>query len=373
MRNPFKPTFGASPPLLVGRDELREDFVDALDNGAGSPGRATLYTGARGVGKTVMLNAVEDDARERGWLVLSETATPGLVERLATEHLPTLLRKHDPEGKSARLKGVGAPAGLGSLTWETTDLHQAAAGLRTQVQRLAEILHANDTGLLITVDELHRELLDELAQLFAVIQHCFREELAVAFAGAGLPAAVSDLLNQRVLTFLRRADRHHLGRVDDNDVALALRGPIIDHGRTIDDDALALAASAAAGYPFLIQLVGYGIWRQHPQQREIAAADVRSGADHARRRLGSLVHEASLTACSDVDRTFLLAMARDDGPSKMSDIAERIGADGTYAGQYRLRLIAAELIEPAGWGRVDFALPYLREYLREHAAIEHLP
>ncbi len=64
--NPFKPSFGASPPLLVGRDSLIEEFAEALEDGPGSAGRATLYTGARGCGKTVMLNAVEDRAKERG-------------------------------------------------------------------------------------------------------------------------------------------------------------------------------------------------------------------------------------------------------------------------------------------------------------------
>ncbi len=35
---------------------------------------------------------------------------------------------------------------------------------------------------------------------------------------------------------------------------------------------------------------------------------------------------------------------------------------------YRNRLISAELIESTGHGYVDFTLPYLREYLRDHAA-----
>jgi predicted MarR family transcription regulator len=69
-----------------------------------------------------------------------------------------------------------------------------------------------------------------------------------------------------------------------------------------------------------------------------------------------------------IDKSFLLAMAKDDGPSKMADIQQRLGQDATYIGQYRLRLIAAELITPARHGYVHFALPYLREYLREHAA-----
>lgn len=48
----------------------------------------------------------------------------------------------------------------------------------------------------------------------------------------------------------------------------------------------------------------------------------------------------------------------------MSAIAERLGVDAGYAGVYRSRLIAAELIVPAGHGAVAFALPHLREHLR---------
>lgn len=60
----------------------------------------TLYTGARGTGKTVMLNEAEDLARKQGWNVISETATPGYVARLVAEHLPALLAEIDPDGTS---------------------------------------------------------------------------------------------------------------------------------------------------------------------------------------------------------------------------------------------------------------------------------
>lgn len=82
MPNPFHPSFGVSPPLLVGRDHLLEDFAEALDDGPGSAGRATLYTGAMGSRTTVMLNTVEDRAKAAGWVVISETASPGLVGRI---------------------------------------------------------------------------------------------------------------------------------------------------------------------------------------------------------------------------------------------------------------------------------------------------
>ncbi|CAN5709255.1 hypothetical protein BH24ACT4_BH24ACT4_26380 [soil metagenome] len=61
-------------------------------------------------------------------------------------------------------------------------------------------------------------------------------------------------------------------------------------------------------------------------------------------------------------------MAHDDSASKMSDIAARLGVNANYASQYRLRLIAAELIEPVDHGRVDFTMPF--DFLRDHAALD---
>ena len=43
MSNPFHASFGVSPPLLVGRDGLLEDFVEALEDGPGRPA-ARPYT-----------------------------------------------------------------------------------------------------------------------------------------------------------------------------------------------------------------------------------------------------------------------------------------------------------------------------------------
>lgn len=116
MTNPFHASFGVSPPLLVGREQVLQDFEEALEDGPGSAGRATLYTGARGSGKTVMLNAIEDRARERGWLVVSETATAGFIDRMTTQHLPRLLRDFDPSAVRRRLTGVTAPLRIGGVT-----------------------------------------------------------------------------------------------------------------------------------------------------------------------------------------------------------------------------------------------------------------
>jgi hypothetical protein len=370
MRNPFHASFGVSPPLLVGRDELLEDFVEALEDGPGSAGRATLYTGARGTGKTVMLNAVEDRARERGWVVVSETATPGFVSRMTQQHLPRLLRDFDPKAVQRRMSGVSAPLNIGALTWSTIEAHVVQAGLRNQLEMLSDLLAENRTGVLITLDEVHQNQIEELRELATVVQHAFRENRELAFAGAGLAASISDVVNDDVLTFLRRAERHTLGSVARADVERAFREPIYAAGRSIGDQALQIMVDGARGYPFMLQLVGAQTWRLNPEAAEITVDDATRGVARARRLLGALVHEPALSTASDIDKSFLLAMAQDDGPSKMADIQQRLDVDVNYASQYRLRLIAAELIHPTRRGYVDFALPYLREYLRQHSAID---
>lgn len=370
MPNPFHASFGVSPPLLVGREAVLDEFDEALEDGPGSAGRATLYTGARGAGKTVMLNAVEDLARQRGWLVVSETATPGFVERMTQQHLPRMLRDFDPDAVQRRVKGLTAPFNIGRVDWDTTDTHVSHAGLRNQLDMLTDLLAERRSGVLITLDEIHQNQRVELRELATTVQHAFRDGRDLAFAGAGLAASVSDLVNDDVLTFLRRAERYSLGSVTRRDVERGFREPIEAAGRTVGDAALRIMIDAADGYPFLLQLIGAQTWRLHPNDDEISPADATEGVARARRRLGILVHEPALSAVSDIDKSFLFAMSHDDGPSKMGEIARRLGVDVNYASQYRLRLIAAELIHPTRRGYVDFALPYLREYLRDQSAEE---
>lgn len=359
MKNPFTPTFGAPPPLLVGRNDLLDLFQDALDEGPGSPGYATVYTGGRGVGKTVMLNAAEDLARHAGFVVISETATPGFLNRITTGHLPALLPKTRRKIKAANVAPVG---GI-----ELEDSTPIAQHLRAMVEQITI-----RTPVLITLDELQSGSITELRDLSVVLQHSIREGRRLAFCAAGLPSALDTLLKDKGVTFFRRADRHTLGAVNLRAVASAFEEVVADHGRRISAEAAEAAARATGGYPFMIQLIGYRSWRQHPAAKTITLDDVTAGEEEANRRIGALVLEPALNDLSPVDRTFLLHMAADDGVSKMSDIAQRMHADANYASQYRLRLIAAGLIEAAGHGKVRFVLPHIRDWLREHAAYDTL-
>ncbi|WP_417233736.1 AAA family ATPase [Arthrobacter sp.] len=367
MANPFKPTAGAEPPHLIGREDALELFEEGLEDGAGAPGLLSLISGPRGIGKTALLHRAESVALEHGWAPISDTATPGLLERLK-------------RGVEAQLEELGK----GTAKWRVTAVRAAAFGitremaapehvdLRGRMTELTTILREHGTGLLITVDEIHSVDRAELVQLSATVQHLIREGLPIAFVGAGIPQAVSSLLSDKVATFLRRADPIVLDSVSLDAVKESLRDTFRASGIRISDERLDAAVQATGGYPFLVQLVGYHVWRLS-KDSGVTDYSLARGIEAARKRLGSMVLDTALADLSDVDRTFLVKMAIDDGPSYTSRIAERMGEGIKYAGVYRRRLIDAGIIRAAGRGKIEFTLPYLAEHLRNHAVQLHNP
>lgn len=372
-RSPFRPSFGVTPPELAGRDATIHAVTDALDEGVGASARVGLITGVRGIGKTIVLNAIEDEARQRGWLVISETLTPGLLSRLTDEHVPAAWRAvrgdvpPDPAQPRSRrrISGVTVPGGLGGVSFTIAD-DEHLHGLRAHLAALSRVLAERNAGVLLTVDELHRgtgQVRDDIQTLAGIIQHLRREQHEIAFIGAGLPAALHDLLNDQVVTFLRRAERLTLELLDADEAADALRAPVVSAGRSIDDDALRRAVEIAAGYPYLVQLVGDLAWRVAPRAPTITRGHVEAIAGRAVRALGVQVHEPAVTALSERDRDVLAAMLPDTGSTAVADLLARLDVDNAYASRYRARLIAAGLVRPDGRGRLAFALPYLSDYL----------
>ncbi|WP_319651285.1 MULTISPECIES: AAA family ATPase [unclassified Corynebacterium] len=347
-----------------------------IKDGPGTHERVSLVVGPRGIGKTVLLNALEDEAEARhGWRVISETATTGFVRRLRDKIVRFLTQnKSKVRGFQLTLFGMG-----GGVNWESAALNDPTYTLREALKDLLAYKREEDrrvnqapTGVFITLDEMHHQRSEEVVEFGATIQHLVREGEEIAVAMAGIPSAIRPLLEDKgtanPVTFLRRAERIELDRVSAAAVEQALRKPLLEMGMEWDEAAIVKAVAACQGYPFMIQLVGQYSFRKKEGNR-ITPAAAGAGVEMAQRKLGQLVHEPALSDLSEVDRTFLVLMAQDSGPSKTSDIAERMGVSASYAGNYRRRLLDAEMIAETSRGEVDFSLPYLCEYLRDHAAI----
>jgi len=356
--NPFTPGFGEYPPVLVGRTELIDEFKQAFGH---SPRfRRAVISAARGSGKTVLLDAIQDVASSMGWLVVQQdggTRTSALGERVMDDCRQLVT---DGAGPDRRRTGtsVGAFGVSASADWEYED----NARLSTVRTAMRSVLERRDcSGLLITVDEVHEASRDEIHEVGNAVQHLIREGFSVSFVGAGLPVPAQD-----EPTFLRRCKPIYLAATDRNEVRNGLVDTAALAHWSFTERALDHAVEVSAGLPYMMQLVGYealdGAQTTSLSSRRIGAADTVAAIERASRELAFAV-SAKLDV-SKQDMRFLLAVAIDDGVSATSDIGRRISRDKNHVTVYRARLIDAGLVASVGHGRITFVEPWMRSLLR---------
>lgn len=357
--NPFTPTFGKIPSVLAGRDLLIRDMEAALASGGNDPNSCSLFSGPRGVGKTVLLSYLAARASASGWIAANVTARPGMLEDFierATEAANEFVEKPS----NMRLSSVGVPA-LFSASWEYRD--PSSGNWRTRMNRLLDTLAEYGIGLLFTIDEIDPSL-DELIDFAATYQHFVREDRRVALFMAGLPANISTLLSDKSVSFLRRAAQHQLIRIADYDVRDAFQETVVESGKAIEESALDKAVVAINGFAYMMQLVGFRTWAVAGDASVIKASDVERGAELAAQDFINGVIKKTCQELSDGDIAFLEAMLPDKGGlSSIADLADRMGKSSNYVRVYRTRLLEQGVIAAPRRGYVRFDMPLLREFL----------
>jgi hypothetical protein len=375
--NPFNPRSGANPHILVGRDSDLEVAKYGIDF-PGSPESNLFIHGPRGVGKTALMFKIADYARHLGWETINTSMGSGLLARVEAEIDDIIAARKTTEPKAK----VKADVNLGILNAEVEFTRLPDVVPRSFIRKIEYALALLEpNGLLISIDEIQAnaglEDFDRLGNDIQILQGrtnmYTKQQNKIAFVMGGLSSIMMDLLkdkdtsgNRRSLTFLRKAERVPLLSVSDDAVRGAIRWSLTQSHRVANDGVIEMMVDAIRGYPFLIQLVGYHVWRQ--SDIEITAPDALKGIQYAKRKLGSLIHETALNDLSDVDKTFLLAMTQDKGGSRMKNIVERMGVNDQYAQVYKERLKRADMITQTAHGSVDFTLPWMKEYLLEHSA-----
>jgi len=101
--NPFAPGAGSPPPELVGRGPILDQADILLGRVRQQKAeKSILLTGLRGVGKTVLLNAIELRARSAGYLTIQvEAHEDKTLAALLVPHLRSALYEMN------RVKGAG--------------------------------------------------------------------------------------------------------------------------------------------------------------------------------------------------------------------------------------------------------------------------
>ncbi|WPF67165.1 MULTISPECIES: ATP-binding protein [unclassified Corynebacterium] len=357
MTNPFRPGFGESPTVWAGRAPILDNFARAVET-PGATGRTVLINGSRGIGKTALLNELEDIAATRGWIVLRAPSHAAMLTELVDHSLPAALAKRT-ESPGRQITGISVAA-IGSVTTQPAQPPQITQTLTSLLRRLAQAV----PGVLITVDEVQAAHPSNLQHLATSMQDAIRDDLPVAFAGAGLTAGVSALLDHPGTTFLRRSLRYQLAPLTLPDSIRLTNKTVESSDKAITPHAAETLAARAHGYPYLIQLIGALAWDL--AGTTITEQEVEEATNQAIPILGNQVHLPEVAALSHRQVDFLRAMAHvadREGTARISEVAAAMSASVTSLSTARRALIDADLLHAPAWGTLRFRLPYFREFL----------
>lgn len=357
----FHPAFGSRPQEIIGRDDLIASFLDGLDEPIGSQRRCTFFYGQRGMGKTALLLELAEQAKRRDFVTARVTAYEGMPDDI----IETIQRNGAEHIKKEKRRVQGMEAGALGFSFGLTFTEEANRqyGFRTKLTLLCDKLAEQDKGLLILVDEARTS--EEMRQLAVTYQHLVGEDKNIAIAMAGLPNAISGILNDKVLTFLNRAQKAELKRIGQSEISAYFHRAFSELGIDISPRMLDEAIDATRGFPYLIQLVGYYL-TVHAQNGALSQESFDRALREARLDMEENVFQPILHPLSKNDLAFLKAMAVDDDETRTASLEERLGASNSHIQPYRARLIDAGVIEAPRRGVLTFAVPYLAEYLREH-------
>lgn len=383
VRNPYAPGAGTPPPELAGRDALLAQARVALERlRLGLPAKSLLMVGLRGVGKTVLLDAIRDSAEGTGLHTLRIEAPENrsLPALLAPQLRQALLRlSRNEKAKDLATRALRALAGFAKgLKLKYADLEVGIdfdpepgladnGDLEHDLQALMEAAGAAakeaGTALVIFIDEMQYVKEAELAALITALHRCAQRKLPMAVVGAGLPQ-LPGRMGEAKSYAERLFDFPLIGPLDAAAGERALRKPAADHGVAYTDDAVAAILRETQGYPYFLQEWGKHAW-DAADASPIDADDVRAATRTAVAALDESFFRVRFDRLTPAEKRYLRAMAElGPGPHRSGDIADVIERKVTALGPVRNQLIAKGMIWSPSHGDTEFTVPLFDAFMK---------
>jgi hypothetical protein len=381
--NPFAPGAGTPPPELAGRDGLRETVRIAIARvRRGLSAKSILMVGLRGVGKTVLLDKMRDEAETSGVHTLRIEAPEGrsMPAILAPQLRLALLRlSRNEQAKKLARRALRALAGFAkALKVKYADIevgfdYEPEPGLadngdlehdlQALLEAAGEAAKKAGTALAIFIDELQYVEEEELAALITALHRAAQRSLPVVMVGAGLPQLRGRM--GRAKSYAERLfDFPEIGPLPDDAAKLAISKPTRQLGVEFAPKALNKIVKETRGYPYFLQEWGKHSW-EVAQASPITEKDVKAASIATIAALDESFFRVRFDRLRPVEKRYLRAMAElGPGPHRSGDIAEVLKRGVTSLGPTREQLIVKGMIWSPNHGDTAFTVPLFDEFMR---------
>ncbi len=392
--NPFRPGAGHRPPHLAGREPETREFMRLLSQQTVLEN--LILTGLRGVGKTVLLDALKPQAIREGWLWigtdLSESASvseEAMAIRLLTDlSVVTSTLVYE---RSEELMGFTEQAQLDkTLNFHTLRaIFNATPGLVSdKLKNVLEIVWRvlwahNARGLVFAYDEA-QNLADQahkeqypLSLLLDVFQSLQKKDIRFMLVLAGLPTLFTKLVEAR--TYAERM--FHLVFLDSLDEEAsreAILKPIeaADCPLKLKKKTVTTIIDLSGGYPYFLQFICREVYDAFIQQLD-SGKEVYVPVDEIVHKLDTDFFAGRWNRATDRQRDLLAVIAGlpdCDREFSVQDIAAASAANGgkpfsaSQVSQMLASLGNAGLVYKNRHGRYSFAVPLLGQFIRRQEA-----
>jgi GTPase SAR1 family protein len=378
--NPFAPGAGTQPPELAGRDEILRAASIALTrvkNGLAS--KSLILVGLRGVGKTVLLNRIFNQAQSEGYKA-------ELVEAREDKPLPAFLAPSlrkilfsldviesvgDKVKRGFRVLGSfvkGLKAKIGEIEFGldteagAADSGDLEADLSDLFVAIGEAAQDRKTAVALCVDELQYLSELELSALIMAIHKINQRNLPLIVVAAGLPLIVG--LSGKSKSYAERLfDFPTVDRLSEEDARSALRSPVLSMGVDFDNNAIEEIIRATQGYPYFLQQWGHEAWNI-ALHSPINWFDVSQATSSAIRKLDEGFFRVRFDRLTTREKQYLRALAGlGSGPQRSGEVAEVLGVKPQSVAPIRSSVIKKGMIYSPAYGDTTFTVPLFDEFM----------
>jgi hypothetical protein len=380
--NPYSPGAGTPPPELAGRDELREKVRVAIGRiRIGNLAKSVLMVGLRGVGKTVLLDKMRQEAEASGVYTLKlEAPEDRSLPALLAPQLRLILIKLSAieSAKAYATRGLRALAGFAKALKvkfndievgldlepelglaDNGDLEGDLAVLLEQVGLAAQ---SAKTAVVMFIDELQYVKEAELAALITALHRCAQAKLPVTVIGAGLPQLLARAGEAKSYSE-RLFDYPMIGPLSLEDAHLAITRPAQAHGVTFLPEAIDEIYRDTEGYPYFLQMWSKYSW-DVATESPITRVDVQRARALTQADLDESFFKTRFERCTPSERRYLRAMASlGAGPHRSGDIAAALGRSINTLGMVRSSLINKGMVWSPSHGDTAFTVPLFDQFM----------
>lgn len=338
--------------------------------------------GLRGVGKTVLLERMRQDAEAEGihTLRLEAPEHRSLPALLAPQLRLALLRlSRTEQAQVLARRGLSALAGFARALKvkyrdievgfdaepqpglaDNGDLELDLAMLLEEVGRAAR---EAGTALVMFVDELQYVAEEQLAALISALHRCSQLALPISLVGAGLPQ-LRGRAGKAKSYAERLFDYPEIGPLDDESATRALVNPAREESVEFEPEAITAILTASRGYPYFLQEWASHTW-DIAAQSPITRADVALATLEVTAALDANFFMVRFDRITPAGRCYLRAMAElGPGPHRSGEIAAVLHKRVQALAPIRAALIEDGMLWSPGHGQTAFTVPLFDDFMR---------